>query len=150
MDNPTRGHKHYNETYGANSSKTGRALWLACYSETAVYNWTLCGPWDPLEYNATNLQVVVNAGDTTPPEISNIQAIPSIQNIGDYVNISASVVDSVEVDEVYLYILYPDSTVENFSITQNKTGDTYYCNKTYKQTDTKLRQRIKVELEWKI
>jgi len=30
-----------------------------------------------------------------------------------------------------LNITYPDSSIQNFSITANKTGNTYYCNKTY-------------------
>ena len=91
--------------------------------------------------------------DSTPPKISNIQAIPSVQNSGDYVNISAKVIDNINVDEVFLNIEYPDSNVkfatdnysclekipimngytENFSIAQNKTGNIYYCNKTYSQ-----------------
>jgi len=75
----------------------------------------------------------VTIHDNDIPEIADVQANPSIQNIGGYVNISAIVIDNIEVDEVYLYLEYPDSSVENFSITQNKTGDTYYCNKTYQQ-----------------
>jgi len=91
--------------------------------------------------------------DNENPEISNMQAVPSEQEIGGYVNISAEVIDNIEVDEVYLYIEYPDSiienvlltrsksaslatkrsTIENFSITQNQTGDTYYCNRTYSE-----------------
>ncbi|EMR75419.1 hypothetical protein MBGDF03_01117, partial [Thermoplasmatales archaeon SCGC AB-540-F20] len=70
---------------------------------------------------------------SAPPEITNVDAQPNPQGDGGYVNISSTVVDNFEVDEVYLYILYPDTSIENFSITQNKTGDTYYCNKTYGQ-----------------
>ena len=89
--------------------------------------------------------------DTTLPEISDVTATPVNQVPGGWVNITCTVTDNVEVDEVYLYIVYPDSivksastkfdsstnrstersTIENFSITQNRTGDTYYCNKTY-------------------
>ena len=71
--------------------------------------------------------------DSIHPEISNVQVIPSIQNIGGYVNISATVIDNIDVDEVFLNIEYPDYNVENISITQNRTGDTYYCNKTFSQ-----------------
>jgi parallel beta-helix repeat protein len=71
--------------------------------------------------------------DNDDPEISNVQAVPSVQLIGGYVNISSTVVDNIEVEEVYLYIVYPDSSIENLSITQNRTGDTYYCNKSYSQ-----------------
>lgn len=86
--------------------------------------------WHSGEVTQFNLTVTI---DIVPPEITNVQANPSIQNIGDYVNISATVIDNIAVNEVYLHIEYPDSSIENFSITQNKTGDTYYCNKTYDQ-----------------
>jgi len=71
--------------------------------------------------------------DNDEPEITDVQADPLEQKIGGYVNISAVVTDNIEVDEVYLYIEYPDSSIENFSITQNRTGDMYHCNKTYHQ-----------------
>jgi hypothetical protein len=71
--------------------------------------------------------------DTTPPFITGVQATPSSQMPGECVNITTTVTDNVEVDMVYLYILYPDSSFENFSITQNKTGNNYHCNKAYDQ-----------------
>jgi|GEM_PF-2423013 len=69
--------------------------------------------------------------DNDNPIISGVQAVPLLQNICESVNISASAVDNIEVDEVYLYIGYPDTSFENFSISQNKTGDVFYCNRTY-------------------
>jgi RHS repeat-associated protein len=75
----------------------------------------------------------VDVVDLFAPEFSNIGAHPSPQNVGGFVNISATVIDTVGVDEVYLFIEYPDLVEQNFSITQNKTGDTYYCNQSYSQ-----------------
>ena len=71
--------------------------------------------------------------DNDKPEIENVNAYPSVQMAGDFVDISADVTDNIDVSEVYLYILYPDSTVENFSITESQNGDTYNCNKKYYQ-----------------
>jgi parallel beta-helix repeat protein len=71
--------------------------------------------------------------DNDNPEITNIKADPWIQMINGYVNLSAVVTDNIDVSEVYLYILYPDSSVKNFSIKQNKVDDTYYYNQKYTQ-----------------
>lgn len=62
MDNSTTGWQYFNVTYGANSGRTGAATWL---SAATKYNWTLCGPWDPPEYNATQRKFVVNTGELT-------------------------------------------------------------------------------------
>lgn len=81
--------------------------------------------------------------DNDKPEITNIQAFPTVPVVGGYVNISAVVTDNIAVNQVFLIINYPNnvmisysskrSNIENFSITQNKTDDTYYCNKSYDQ-----------------
>lgn len=84
--------------------------------------------------NEQNYAVLVECGyDTTPPEIANGQETEYFDSAICLwtVNISAAVKDNIEVDQVYLNITYPDDSQENFSITENKTGDTYYCNKTY-------------------
>lgn len=91
------------------------------------YNYTFSATTGEYEFNITSVI------DVTPPEITPVTDYPDPQEIGGYVNITATVIDNTEVDEVHLYILYPDLTVENLSITQNRTGDTYYCNKTYHQ-----------------
>ncbi|UCD13474.1 MAG: hypothetical protein JSW60_07945 [Thermoplasmatales archaeon] len=69
--------------------------------------------------------------DNDNPQVASLSATPSTQNIGGYVNITADVTDNIAVGYVYLNITYPDMSVQNFSITSNKSGDTYYCNKTY-------------------
>ena len=71
--------------------------------------------------------------DNDPPEISDVNADPWVQMTGEYVNISAAVIDNIDLSEVYLYIIYPDSTVDNISIKQNKIDDTYYGNRIYNQ-----------------
>ena len=65
------------------------------------------------------------------PSISNVLATPPSTSLGGFVNISCTIYDFDGVDEVYLNIRDPDNATQNFSITSNKTGDTYYCNRTY-------------------
>ncbi|MCG2826437.1 MAG: PKD domain-containing protein, partial [Thermoplasmatales archaeon] len=72
-----------------------------------------------------------NITDSTPPKILNISASPLLQSIGGYVNISVEITDNYMVSEVWLNISCRDSNYGNFSITQNVTGTTYYCNKSY-------------------
>ncbi|MEM0466121.1 MAG: NosD domain-containing protein [Candidatus Thermoplasmatota archaeon] len=69
--------------------------------------------------------------DGTAPIISSIQANPSIQIIGSYTNISAVVTDNMAVKGVYLIITNPKNQISNISITQNKTGNTYFCRKQF-------------------
>ena len=65
------------------------------------------------------------------PIISNIDATPDPQKIGEYVNITCNVTDPDGIDEVFLNITNPNNVNQNFSIKANNTGDLYYCNKTY-------------------
>ncbi len=69
--------------------------------------------------------------DLSSPSIGNILVVPTIQDIGKHVNISVVVEDNVEVQDVRIHISYPDGSEENFSILQNRTDHTYYCNRTY-------------------
>ena len=69
--------------------------------------------------------------DDDNPQITDVSSTSSSQEIDDYVNISATVTDNMEIGVVFLNITYPDSGFENISITANKTGSNYYCNKTY-------------------
>ena len=78
-------------------------------------------------YNSGNDPEPING----EPIISNIDANPDPQKIGGYVEITCNVTDPDGVDEVFLNITDPNNIYQNFSITANKTGDTYYCNKTY-------------------
>ena len=79
--------------------------------------------------------------DATPPEITNVQANPSAQEVYGYVNITAFVSDNAMVNLVYVNIIYPNGTLfGNFSMTgigldANKNG-TYYYNTTYSAVGT--------------
>jgi hypothetical protein len=64
LDNSSDGHKHYNDTYGANAAKNGFPGWTGFGTGAKeAYNYSLCGPWDPPEYNVSNQQIVVQTGE---------------------------------------------------------------------------------------
>ena len=69
--------------------------------------------------------------DNDPPEITNVFADPGVQMSGSYVNVSAVVTENIKLSDVNLHIIYPDSTIQNFSIINNKIGDTYFSEKIY-------------------
>ncbi|MCX6666992.1 MAG: right-handed parallel beta-helix repeat-containing protein [Euryarchaeota archaeon] len=74
--------------------------------------------------------------DVISPIITNVGVSPSSQSLGSYVYISATITDNIEASNVYLVIKYPNTQTVNFSIVQNKTGNTYYCNKIYSSVGT--------------
>lgn len=69
--------------------------------------------------------------DVTSPSIGTITSTPSAQSLGGYTNISVVVTDNLEVKNVYLIVTNPNSQTSNYSITQNRTGSTYYSNSQY-------------------
>ena len=81
-------------------------------------------------------QFEIVEGDFIPPHISDVAANPSTQDVGRNLTISATVTDNVAVADVFLNITYPDGSYENFSIFQNRTGDVYYCIKSFTMLGT--------------
>ena len=68
--------------------------------------------------------------DTTPPVISDVEDFPDPQIVGGYVNITCTVTDDFEVNEVKVIIKYPDATKINVSM--SKIGrNTYFKNMSY-------------------
>lgn len=86
-------------------------------------------------WNDTDQKNVI-VTDDDKPTISGVISSPLSQTVGGYVNIICNVKDNIEIDEVYLSITYPSGKHEKFSITQNKTGDIYYCNRIYNAIGT--------------
>jgi len=72
--------------------------------------------------------------DTIKPTIGTPVASPSMQTLGKYTNITVSVTDNTKVKGVYLTIIDPNGGLSNLSITQNKTGNIYYCMKRFSLT----------------
>ncbi len=71
------------------------------------------------------VQVTVVA-DTTPPQITDIDASPSPQTINGYVNITCTVTDNAGVDEVDVFITYPDTSVHTFDMMVSQLDDYYF------------------------
>lgn len=70
--------------------------------------------------------------DIIPPSMDTPQVSPSIQKIGSYTYIYVNITETnTEIKAVYLNITDPNRLTSNFSIIQNKTGNTYYCNKQF-------------------
>lgn len=67
--------------------------------------------------------------DVIKPTMGTPQVSPISQVLGGYTNISVTISDNTKVKQVYLTIINPAEQTSNFSILQNKTGDTYYCRK---------------------
>ena len=74
--------------------------------------------------------------DNDDPQLSSLSATPNPQDSGGFVNISVDVTDNIAIGDVYLHITYPDSSTQNLSITENNTGNTYFCNKTFSSIGT--------------
>lgn len=74
--------------------------------------------------------------DVTVPSIGTPGVTPITQTIGGYTYISATVTDNIEIRDVVLIVTDPNSLTVNFSIFQNKTGNTFYCNKKYTTVGT--------------
>lgn len=67
--------------------------------------------------------------DTQPPQISNVTVVPSVQEVGGAVNVSASVTDNFGVGTVWLEVRSPSGTT-NASMTKG-TGTTYFLWRPY-------------------
>jgi len=72
--------------------------------------------------------------DTVKPTIGTPSISPVSQTVGKFTNISVSIIDNTKIKEVYLNIISPSGQVSNISIIQNKTGNTYFCNKKFSPT----------------
>ncbi len=69
--------------------------------------------------------------DVIVPIVGAPQISPSSQVIGGYTYISVQITDNIEVKEVYINIIDPNGANTNFSITQNKTSNIWYCNEQF-------------------
>jgi len=69
--------------------------------------------------------------DIIPPVYDEPQISTNRQTVGNYVMISTNITDNIEIKDIFLVIINPNNQISNFSILQNKSDDTYYCNKQY-------------------
>ncbi len=69
------------------------------------------------------------SADIQPPQISAVSVVPSVQNVGGTVNVSAVVTDNVGLAGVWLHVVSPTGDT-NTTMTAG-IGGTYFLNRTY-------------------
>ncbi|MCK4444814.1 MAG: PKD domain-containing protein, partial [Thermoplasmata archaeon] len=102
---------------------TGRYFYLDSYTDLGVYTFDLWAEDINGNWNTTSGSFTMQ--DTTPPEINNVMAIPSPQEVFGSVNISADVTDNFLLSNVGVEITDPLSSVTNFIMT-NGLFDNYF------------------------
>ena len=122
---------NYSMTHGSS-----KYYYNSIFTDIGEYDFTIWASDGSGNGNTYSGTFSIMGGDFTPPSISNVVATPPVQDAGKTVRISATVTDNAGVADVFLNISYPDGTYENFSITANVTGHTYYCEKPYTQLGT--------------
>ncbi len=111
LDNPSDGHKHYNDTYGANAAKNGFPGWTGFGTGAKeAYNYSLCGPWDPPEYNVSNQQIVVQTGEID----WSIDNTTHYYSFGSGMNLTVHEPNGANISEWNVYI-YNGTTQGNIS-----------------------------------
>jgi parallel beta-helix repeat protein len=118
----------YQWDFGDGQSGAGLTI-SHTYSNYGTYEVTL--EVTDNDYITDSISKDVTIVNEMPPWISNLQAIPPVQVVGGYVNISAQVIDDTGLSDVCVLIRFPDNHIENISIIENKNNDTYYYNTTY-------------------
>jgi len=74
----------------------------------------------------SNIIITAHFVDVAPPVINNVSASPSLIYQWDNVNISCSVTDNMEVDNVWVTVIFPDNTTSSVNINEG-----LYYNTTY-------------------
>jgi hypothetical protein len=100
------------------------------YDIVGTYQFTIWANDTSNNWNLSFGQFVMQ--DTTLPEISNAQVLPYPQEVEDFVNISANIVDNYELNEVWINITDPnDNPLGNFSMSYDSDTNRYYNEQTY-------------------
>jgi len=89
--------------------------------------------WDDFGNNNHTAMKNITIIDDELPEIDDVDVTPPVQTSDEQVNISAYVTDNVDVSDVGIYMVYPDSAEENFSIYDSQIENTYYSLRIYDQ-----------------
>ncbi|RKY30230.1 MAG: hypothetical protein DRP74_07430, partial [Candidatus Omnitrophota bacterium] len=113
--------------YLTNSSGYANASYTPTDKGTVYF---LCQIWNNVTLNAVaktpNDTATIYVKDVRPPVITDISIVPneSLEANLDSANITAKVIDDYGVDEVWAYIIYPDNTTEN--TTMSNISSNYY------------------------
>ncbi len=79
--------------------------------------------------------ITVVTQDTFPPEILNVQAVPSPQERHGSVNISATIRDLSGINLTWVNVEFPDTSTVNLTLSQG-ANDVYYLEQAYGQVGT--------------
>ena len=116
-------------------SSSGRYYYERVYDELGAHDILIFARDKAGNWNTTS--GLFTTIETTPPSILDIEAAPDPQEVFDFVNVSATVVDNYLISEVWVDVSDPDSVpVGNFSMSYDSTTDRYYLERTYSKTGT--------------
>lgn len=107
--------------YMANISMTAKDDSDPGNSLLALHNWTF---------------TTMSGADLEPPTISDVTAVPSSQEIGDNVNISAVIQDNVGVDHAWVNVTLPGGGFLEDPMDHDVANDRYYVNRSYPELGT--------------
>ncbi len=108
---------------------SGKYYHNASYGSTGTYNFKVSVKDTSANWNSSgghSFSVI----DTTPCQISNVQASPDPQAPGGYVNITADIIDLVNVDGAWVNVTLPGGGHLNHSMVRG-AGSQWYNNTTY-------------------
>jgi hypothetical protein len=105
----------------ANISMTAKDDSYPGNSLLALHNWTF---------------TTMSGADQEPPTISDVTAVPSSQEIGDNVNISAVIQDNVGVDHAWVNVTLPGGGFLEDPMDHDVASDRYYVNRSYPELGT--------------
>jgi hypothetical protein len=107
---------------------TGKYFYYDTYPDLGVYTFDIWAEDINNNWNTSAGSFTIQ--DTTPPELSNLLAVPSPQEVFGSVNISLDVTDNYLLSNVLVEITDPLSAVTNFTMS-NGLFDSFYHNDAY-------------------
>ncbi|MCK4443864.1 MAG: hypothetical protein KAW09_04935, partial [Thermoplasmata archaeon] len=116
-------------------SDSGRFYYEQAYSKLGTYSFTIWAKDSSDNWNYSSGTFVIH--DTTPPEISDVDASPDPQEVHGDVNITATVTDNFNLTTVKVVITDPDGTlVGNFTMEYDSDNGKFYYEQSYSKLGT--------------
>ena len=111
-------------------SSSGRYCYECACDELGIYDFLIFARDKAGNWNTTS--GLFTTIDTSSPAILDIEAAPDPQEVFDFVNVSAAVVDNHDISGVWVEVSDPDSVpVGNFSMSYDSVSSRYYCESAY-------------------
>ncbi|MCK4445430.1 MAG: hypothetical protein KAW09_12860, partial [Thermoplasmata archaeon] len=116
-------------------SDSGKFYYEQSYSKLGTYSFTIWAKDSSDNWNSSSGSFVIH--DTTPPEISDVDASPDPQEVHGDVNITATVTDNFNLTTVNVVITDPDGTlVGNFTMEYDEDSGKFYYEQSYSKLGT--------------